>query len=118
MEESIGYDIIDVMRFFKGDSPAASFESGQQKGGNYFCFSCPVHADCVASLVHTFNLKHLSLQDRISHVLKSVSSADKLNNGALKLYDGLKKHELINELHQRNVKFSCDLLKSLCNCFH
>ena len=26
------------MRIFKGDKPAAQFEAGQQKGGNFYCF--------------------------------------------------------------------------------
>ncbi|XP_057299871.1 uncharacterized protein LOC130630393 [Hydractinia symbiolongicarpus] len=109
MRKSVGHGITDVMRFFKGDSPAAAFEVGQQKGGNFFCHSCSVHADCVSSLVHTFKQQHLSLQDRVSHALSSVESCNKLKSGAVKLHNGLKKHELINELHQRKIKFSCDL---------
>ena len=32
-----GISITDVMRIFKGDNPAAQFESEQQKNGNCFC---------------------------------------------------------------------------------
>ena len=35
-----GNNIVDTLRFFHGDSPARQFESGQQKGGNYYCSSC------------------------------------------------------------------------------
>ena len=40
----------DVLRFFKGDSPACQFEVGQQKGGNFFCVVCPVHANHVKNI--------------------------------------------------------------------
>ena len=34
--------IKDELCILKGDKPAAQFEAGQQKGGNFFCFSCSV----------------------------------------------------------------------------
>ena len=40
-----GIQIVDTLRFFKGDGPSAQFEAGQQKGGGYFCWSCEVNAD-------------------------------------------------------------------------
>ena len=54
-------EIIEKMRIFKGDRHAAQFEAGQQKGGggrggDFYCFSCPSHAENVSSYVHTPNL--------------------------------------------------------------
>ena len=48
--------IKDELRIFKGDMPAAQFEAGQHKEGNFFCFSCSVHAEAVSSLYHTSKL--------------------------------------------------------------
>ena len=53
----------DVMRLFKGDSPARQFEADQQKGGNYVCTACSVHSNLISSLAHTFSLDDMSLQD-------------------------------------------------------
>ena len=33
-------EIIDKMRILKGDKRASQFEAGQQKRGNFCCFSC------------------------------------------------------------------------------
>lgn len=33
----------DKLRLCHGDSPLRAFESGHQKGGNYFCSSCEIH---------------------------------------------------------------------------
>ena len=42
-EKIDGITIYDVMRFFRGDGPASALESGNQKGGHYFCPSCNIH---------------------------------------------------------------------------
>ena len=53
------------MRIFKGDKPAAQFEAGQQKGGNFYCFSCPSHAENASSYVHTHAKLIETISDRI-----------------------------------------------------
>ena len=32
------------LRFFHGDDPRAQLKAGHQKGGNYFCSTCPIKA--------------------------------------------------------------------------
>ena len=59
-------EIIDKMRIFKGDKPAAQFEAGQQKGGNFYCFSCPSHAENASSYVHTHAKLIETISDRIN----------------------------------------------------
>ena len=55
-------EIIEKMRIFKGDRQASQFEAEQQKkaggggGVDFYCFSCPSHAENVSSYVHTPNL--------------------------------------------------------------
>ena len=51
-------EIIEKTRIFKGDRHASQFEAGQQKKGggggvDFYCFSCPSHAENVSSYVHT-----------------------------------------------------------------
>ena len=64
-------EIIDKMRIFKGDKPAAQFEAGEQKGGNFYCFSCPSHAENASSYVHTYIKLIETISDRINIVKKA-----------------------------------------------
>ena len=61
------------MRIFKGDKPAAQFEAGQQKGGNFYCFSCPSHAENASSYFHTHAKFIETISDRIN-IVKKLSS--------------------------------------------
>jgi hypothetical protein len=42
----------DVMRLFHGDSPARQYESGQQKGGHFYCPVCGANAHQVYDIKH------------------------------------------------------------------
>ena len=103
-----GIEITDVMPIFKGDNPAFQFESGQQKNGDYFCWQCPLFAPLSPSIVHAMSLPHLSLSDRISKVRSTQASVSKLKRNLLKLYSNLKKDEVVQELHERKVSFTCN----------
>ena len=37
---SNGVEVVDVIRFFYGDGPAAQFEAGHKQGGTYCCVGC------------------------------------------------------------------------------
>ena len=50
-------DVNDALRFFQGNSPTRQFQGGQQKGGNFFCVACPVHANHVKNIVGS-NIKN------------------------------------------------------------
>ena len=43
LSTSNGLILTDKLRSFKGDSPARQFETGQKKGGNNLCCSCPIN---------------------------------------------------------------------------
>ena len=47
----------------------------------------------------------LSSQDRVTKIVKTPASLSKLNQNKTNLYDKIKKHEIVEELRQRNVKF-------------
>ena len=45
------------MRLFHGDGPAVQLESGNQKGGNYFCPTCDIHAFQTDDISYSYQLK-------------------------------------------------------------
>ena len=47
----------------------------------------------------------LGSQDRINKTVKTPASLSKLNQNKTNLYDKIKKHKIVEELRQRNVKF-------------
>ena len=53
----------------------------------------------------------MSLQDRIEKVKSTTTSQIKLQKQQLKLHERLSKTEIIDELHQRAVKFTSTLTK-------
>ena len=61
--------IKDTMRIFHGDGPAVQLESGNQKGGHYFCPACEVHLFQTDDISHRYQLNHQSLQDKRDKVL-------------------------------------------------
>ena len=65
------------MRIFKGDKPAAQFEAGQEKGGNFYCFSCANHAETTSSYVHTHSLAIETIHNRVNQVMKTELSLSK-----------------------------------------
>lgn len=105
-------EINDKMRFFHGDSPAQNFESGQQKGGYYYCSGCGVHASRVFELDHTFKCKFVSLKDCQDRVLKGVIGRRNSVNKKSKPLSNLKKQDLIHELASRGI-FQGDTTKEL-----
>lgn len=103
-----GVPVTDLMRFFKGDGPAIAFETGQQKGGHYFCSVCGMHAIMSPALDYVFRCKHVSLGDKQEKITNT--SLGK-NNPNLKRPHPLKhltKNELIIELTARNLEFRED----------
>ena len=108
-KSSNNVEVNDVLRFFKGDLPARQFEGGQQKGGNFFCVVCPVHANHVKNIAGSNIKKVMSIKERIEKVKIMTTSVSRLEKNTIKLYENLKKVEIIDELHQRSVKFSSSL---------
>ena len=117
-----GIEVYDVMRFFKGDGPSCQFESGQQKGGNYFCWACGIPSYIVKDYAHA-DRKNLSLRDRQEKVLISKVSRKRSQQGFTNLYEKLSKPEIIEELDDREITWmssdtSADLLKHLKTNMH
>ena len=101
-----GAPIKDQMRLFKGDGPAAQFEAGQQKGGNFPCWGCSIHKSRISDFVHASSLPLISLNDRVDKVLASLQSLKASKLKKTKLYTDLSIDNLILELQERGIKFS------------
>ncbi|XP_065645686.1 uncharacterized protein LOC136076144 [Hydra vulgaris] len=93
------------MRFFKGDGPAAQFEAGQQKGGNYVCWVCDINAVEHSNYSYSLHRVCIDLQYLQEKVLFTEQSRRKSHDKVKKLYTHLKKKEII-ELNQHNIKFT------------
>ena len=50
-------------------------------------------------------------QDRIRKVLATSSATDRSKNFCTKVFNNLQKHQIIDELHGRDVKFACTATK-------
>ena len=86
-----GIEIKDEMRFFKGDGPASQFEAGHQKGGNHFCWICPLQADNGSDYLYSASRPYMSLEDRRDKVLLSDEAKIRSNSKYLKYFDSMKK---------------------------
>ena len=95
------------MKIFKGDDPAAQLEAGHQKSGDYFCWLCPIEAAATKNIILCLKQPLLSLQDRVSKVLMSSGAYSRIVKGNIKLFSKLSKTELVEELLQRRIKFTC-----------
>ena len=103
VKTSAGNDIGDKMRFFHGDSPARQLESGQQKGGNFYCSGCGANAQQAYQLDTCYSCHYLSLLDRQQLVLAGPLGRKNSLAKASKPFHNLKKDELIRELNARGI---------------
>ena len=91
------------MRFFHGDTPARQYESGQQKGGKYFCAICGLNAERAYELDYSFRCSHMSLADRKDLVLKGPCGKANSLKKASKPFQDLTRDQLIRELSARGI---------------
>ena len=70
-------EISGKRRIFKGDKPAAQFEAGKQKGGNFYYFSCATHPQTASSYVNINSLAIKTIQNRVNKVMKTELSLSK-----------------------------------------
>ena len=91
------------MRFFHGDSPSRQLESGQQKGGNFYCSGCGVKAQQAYDLDICFSCHYMSLAARQQLVLSGPLGRKTSLAKASKPFQNMKKEELIKELNARRI---------------
>ena len=75
------------MRFFHGDGPAAQFESGNQKGGHYFCPVCEISLKETDNIKLSHNHEIRSLSDLKAHVVRGSVSKAKIAQGKIKPFE-------------------------------
>ena len=107
-QSSIGIEITDVLRFFKGDGPAKQFERGTQMGGNYKCGGCGCHSDMMEDLAHSLHLKWRSLAHLQTLALAGIHGGQ---SNVLKPFETLNTSQLQAELRKRNIFHSATTKK-------
>ena len=103
VQTDAGNDVSDTMCFFHGDSPARQLESGQQKGGNFYCSGCGVKAQQAYDLDICFSCHYMSLAARQQLVLSGPLGRKNSLAKASKPFQNMKKDELIKELNARRI---------------
>jgi hypothetical protein len=103
LQTNAGNDVSDIMRFFHGDSPARQLESGQQKGGNFYCSGCGANAQQAYDLDICFSCHYMSLTERQQLVLSGPLGRKNSLAKVSKPFQNLKKDELIRELNARQI---------------
>ena len=98
-----GTELTDKLRFTPGDSPARQLESGQQKGGNFYCPGCGENAQQAYDLDACFSCHYMSLTERQQQVLSGPMGRKNSLSKASKPFQKLKKGELIRELNARGI---------------
>ena len=109
----------DVMRFFHGDGPASQIEAGHQKGGNYFCVSCPIHAGCTTDIYRSYIQPTIDISDRIKLLMAGEICKSNTLKKSLKPLEKLKVAQLRTELKSRGLSTDGKqpvLLKTLQEC--
>ena len=95
-----GIKIVDTVRFFKGDKPAAEFEAGVSCGGHYPCVGCACHYDRFADFPHAVTCEQRSLKSIQEMALDGHYGRVP---GKMTFYEELSSDQLRKELEKRAV---------------
>ena len=95
-----GASIKDVLRFFKGDSPAQQFERGYQQGGYYKCGACLIHSSRIEDIAHAYAQKWCTVSD-----IQNIATKGKFGrqSGVLEPFKSLIIDQLQQELRVRDI---------------
>ena len=101
MKEPIVVDNIiiqDTMRAFHGDMLANAVEAGVQKGGNFYCATCHLHADDSTNLALAVNPTVKTLEENQLKIIQGDKTRAKAMKKDPKPCKGLTKSETLDEL--------------------
>jgi hypothetical protein len=111
-----GEEIVDVMRFFHGDNPAQQYEFSQQefsqqKGGNFYCSICGVHANNQlkkAELLRELNSRKLYERGKAriaekARILRQHSEVNSRVDGPARLHHFCSSNFKDEEEHLKNI---------------
>ena len=120
---SNGIVINDIVRVFHGDGPACQLEAGQQKGGNFYCTGCNIHASATTDITKTYIALYRDLSERIELVMKGAVGKRNTLAKSFKPFGSMKIAELKEELLSRNIsdkglkpELQKELEFELCGC--
>lgn len=58
-----GVEVIDIVRFFSGDGPAAQFEAGNKQGGTYCCTGCGADSGHFSNIAYSYRASKPTLKE-------------------------------------------------------
>ena len=105
LEVNDDLNLNEKLRVFKGDKLAAQFEVGKQKSRSCYCFTCGIHAGAAARYIHSNKLRLQTISQRVCIINMSHKARSLSKTGNLKLFDNLKKHQIVVEHKSHNIKF-------------
>ena len=105
-----GIDICDRIKLFKGDGPAVQLESGQQKGGYFYCV-CGIHSERVTELDHAFWCPLMTIEEQRQKVLAGPLGRRNSPTKNPKPLSNLTKADVELELLMRGLKWNKKMLK-------
>ena len=68
--KSNGVEVVDCIRFFYGDGPAAQVEAGHKQVGRYCCVGCGADSSRFSDIAYSYRSPKPSLKERQEFVLK------------------------------------------------
>lgn len=63
-------EVIDIVRFFSGDCPAAQFGAGNKQGGTYCCTSCGADSGRFSDIAYSYRAPKPTLKECHEFVLQ------------------------------------------------
>ena len=67
---SNGVDVVDIVRFFYSDGPAAQFEAGHKQGGIYCRVGCGAESGRFSDIAYSYRSPKPSLKERQEFVVQ------------------------------------------------
>ena len=77
------------------------------------CWVCCIHSNYANDIPHTYYTNSIDITSRLNKISLSTNSRGKLANAKLHLYNNLSKIDIIEELHQREIKFKQSMNKDV-----
>ena len=99
-----GIVLNDVLRYFHGDGCATAIESGNQRGGHYFCPSCKIHLNQSDNITCTFQQNTMSIDDIRKTVTKGKFGRINSEMGKTLPFSKMSALQIKSELVSRGIK--------------
>ena len=102
--------LTDTMRFFHGDGPSVALESGNQKGGHYFCPCCNVHLAVSDDIGYCYQQKSMTFDEMRGKIIEGTIGCRNSIAKKTKPFSAMTAIQIRQELQSR--KINCEKQKT------